>query len=140
MDESNWWLYLLGAVVAYMVIPWRAVFKWLLVAFLAAMAFAMATDSSSQPTYRIVGGIFFAALAIATARSQYREEDSMVPRKNSNGNFPKPESKCCKCNGSGTIDCFCSVRRDKADIFGGRCAECNDTKRKTCYVCYGTGK
>ena len=40
MDESNWWLYLIGAAVAYYFVPWGAVLKWLAVAICVGIAFA----------------------------------------------------------------------------------------------------
>lgn len=141
MDESNWWLYLMGAVAAYVFIPWRTVFKWIAVAVCAGLAFTFFTDGGQQPLHRLIGGVFFSIAAIWVARSEYRDDDSAPPRENKgNQSAEPPPRKCSHCGGTGKISCFCTDKRGKADIFGGACLECNDMKLKLCYMCYGSGK
>lgn len=139
MDESNWWLYLIGAIAAYVLIPWRAVFKWLAVAFFAAMAFTLSTDAGHPPVYRLMGGAFFGLMAILTARSEYRDSDSGGSGKKTGTKMPQPyRVRCYHCMGTGKVRCLHWLANDR-DSRGYSCYECQGTHFKKCVFCNGTG-
>lgn len=135
MDEDNWWLYLIGAIAAYMLIPWRVVFKWAAVAACVAMAFTLSTDAGQPPVYRLIGGLFFFVIAIVVARSEYREDESKPSLEREVKSIPEPRRPCFFCNDTGRVPCYCPTKREKRDIFGPACFECNDTKYKRCNMC-----
>lgn len=141
MNESNWWLFLMGAVVAYIVIPWRMVAKGAAVVVCVWLAYSFFTYAGLPPIYQWLGGIFFAVMAVAAARSEYRESASQTTEKKQGNSSPKPlPQSCFHCNGTGWLACYCPMKSGKAGIMGPACFECNDTKRKRCYMCRGSGK
>ena len=141
MDESNWWIYLMGAVVAYIVIPWRTVFKWVAVAVCAWLAYSFFTNMALPPIYQWLGGFFFGVLAIMAGRSEYRESESQYSNRRKDIKTPGSlDARCKYCNGMGKLQCFCTGKSGRPGILGGACADCNDTKYKRCYMCHGSGK
>lgn len=139
MDESNWWLYLIGAAVAYYFVPWGAVLKWLAVAICVGIAFAFFTDNSHSAQYRLIGGLFFSVVAVLTARSKYRETDDALPTKGSRKKVAEPYREPCPHCTSGKVRCMHLLSNDR-DARGYSCPECYGTHFKKCYSCGGTGK
>ncbi len=138
MDESNWWLYLIGAAVAYYFVPWGAVLKWLAVAICVGIAFAFFTDNSHSAQYRLIGGLFFSVFAVLIARSRYRETVNAPSGKNKrNKSGERVREPCFNCNGRGEKVCGC-LRVEK-DMLGWRCMDCHNTKYVRCNICGGKG-
>lgn len=130
----------MGAVLAYIVIPWRSVLKWLAVAVCVGMAYSMFTSAGTEPIYRWLGGIFFGFLAVAAARSEYREPDPASSRKKAGRPSPEPyRPPCFACDGLGKVRCVHWLANDK-DSRGYSCYECQGTHFKRCVVCKGSGK
>ena len=140
MDESNWWFYLIGAIAAYVLIPWRAVLKWLIVTFCAVIALAFFANDSESSTYRLTGGFLFGAISILVARSEYRDTDSGASTKKTREKKPEPyRESCYHCGGVGKVRCRHYLAIDR-DARGYSCYECQGTHFKKCVFCNGTGK
>jgi len=74
MEESIWWLYLVGAIAAYWLVSWRFLLKWGAVLFCAALAYAHFTDAELVPMHQWIGAVFFSGVAILVARIGVRRD------------------------------------------------------------------